>query len=66
MFALVFSQVLHADEQPETAPREVRHVGKASNDAVQAAKRKQWQNISLALGATTVAVVIILLVAKNQ
>ena len=38
MFALVFTQALHSDEQPETAPKEARHVGKASYDGVTAAK----------------------------
>jgi len=41
-------------------------VGHASNDGAKAAHKKQWQNIALAAGAITIAVIALILVANNN
>jgi hypothetical protein len=41
-------------------------VGQASNEGVNAAKRRQWRNIALAVGAVAVAVTALILVSCND
>ena len=41
-------------------------VGHASNDGAKAAHKKQWQNIALAAGAISIAVIALILVANNN
>jgi hypothetical protein len=52
-----------ADVQPASQESEV---GVGNDDAAKAAKRRQWGNIALAVGAVVVATVALLLVANNQ
>jgi hypothetical protein len=55
---------------PETAPLdnedEGTAVGQASSEGVNAAKRKQWQNIALATAAVAVAITALVLIANND
>lgn len=41
-------------------------VGQAAGDGVNAAKKRQWQNIALAVGAVAVAVTALILVSANE
>jgi len=50
---------------PQTDEKPYAHVGKASNDAVAAARSKQWQNILIAAGAVAIAVTALILVHNN-
>jgi hypothetical protein len=49
------------DEEEEGTP-----VGQASNEGANAAKRRQWRNIALAVGAVAVAVTALILVSCND
>ncbi len=72
--SLVFSPALKAEESPqaptETAPAasepEGTPVGAASSEGTNTAKKKQWQNIALAVGAVAVAVTALILVSTND
>lgn len=50
---------------PQDLP-DSKYVGQASDDGVKAARKEQWQNIALAVGAIAVATVAIVLVANNK
>jgi len=41
-------------------------VGHGSNEGAKAARKKQWQNIALAVGAVAIAVTALILVANNN
>jgi len=61
--AMVLSPALRAEEAAAPAPGVV---GQASDDGVNAAKSKKWQNIALAVGAVAVAITALILVANND
>lgn len=50
---------------PQTDDKPYAQVGKASNDAVAAAKSKQWQNILIAVGVVAIAITALILVHNN-
>jgi hypothetical protein len=52
------------EDEQETLP-EGTEVSKGEPEAHKAAKRRQWQNIALAVGAIAVAIVAIILASKN-
>jgi len=50
-----------ADEDDEGTP-----VGQAADEGSRAAKRKQWRNVALAVGAVAVAITALILVSSND
>lgn len=58
--AFALSPALYADE---TAPAQV---GKAAEEGANSGKSSHWGQIALAAGAITIAVVALVLVAKNK
>lgn len=50
----------------ETEQEEGTEVGQAASDGSNAAKKRQWQNIALAVGAVALAVTALILVANNN
>lgn len=59
------AQVQQSDEE-EAQPDEGTEVGQAANEGTSAAKKRQWQNIALAVGAVAVAVTALILVSSNN
>ena len=52
-------------DQNKNKVSEGKEVGKASSDGMKTARRKQWQNIGIAIGAVAVAVTALVLVSSN-
>ncbi|NNM44181.1 MAG: hypothetical protein HKM07_07550 [Chlamydiae bacterium] len=63
ILALVTTTLRASDVTP--VPKEPREVSKAPKEIYNAGKAKQWQNIFLAIGVVTVAVVTCLIVANH-
>lgn len=64
---VVEETIIALEPTPELPPPPTdKEVGKASADAANAAKWKNWQSIALAAGAVTVATVALILVANHQ
>lgn len=53
-------------EPVENSQNEIKQVSKPQNTGMSPAKKKQWQNIGLAIGAVVIAVVALILVSKNH
>jgi hypothetical protein len=53
-------------ESNDSDENEGTPVGQAANEGSNAAKKKQWQNIALAVGAVAVAVTALILIASND
>jgi hypothetical protein len=54
------------DYTTEDSATEGTPVGQGANEGAKAAKKKQWQNIALAVGAVAVAITALILVANND
>ena len=71
IIATAFSPALRAEALTDTentsdTEYDGAQVGVAANEGMSAAKKKQWQNIALAVGAVAVAVTALILVASND
>lgn len=60
------AEALEGDTTQDSSEPKGKEVGKAATDGSNSAKRKQWQNIGLAIGAVAVAVTALILVSNNQ